>query len=143
MGRDGLGINPFDYLKIKFNEQPALSDILNGFNRADTVNMNPDEMNNFAHISGSALLRQNYPHNAVRNSGYIKEFGDLTGAALKSLIQYNPLVLSDKWQDSLKDLKNNELGITIGEQFPDMNRNSIMQYVLKKHIEPERKNLFK
>jgi hypothetical protein len=102
-----------------------------------------DEKNVFRHITGSALYAQKHNSDAVRDMGYLKERADRVRAKFDSLVQNSQQPIIDNYNDSKIDIANNEKGIAIGEQFPDMNRNSIMQYVLKKHIEPKRKNLYR
>ncbi len=47
------------------------------YNRADTVNMTPDEMNKFRHIAASAyFVSQGYPEYEVELLGHLKEIKD-------------------------------------------------------------------
>ncbi len=104
-------------------------DDIKKYNRADTVNMSEQEMNIFRHIAGPAVMTSNYyPAILTRIFGYGKELKDLT--------QRRGLT------DTLYDLKNNEIGIGIGKQFPSKSNKTLYDYIFKNHIEPQRQSKF-
>lgn len=101
-------------------------DDIKKYNRADTVNMSEQEMNQFRHIAGPAVLRSNYyPTGLTRFLGWGKE--------IKDLFQGRGL------EDTKYDLKNNEIGISIGSKYPNTNNKVLYDYIFKNHIEPKRK----
>lgn len=104
-------------------------DDIKKYNRADTVNMSEQEMNIFRHIAGPAVMTSNYyPAILTRIFGYGKELKDLT--------QRRGLT------DTLYDLKNNEIDIGIGKQFPSKSNKTLYDYIFKNHIEPQRQSKF-
>ena len=101
-------------------------DDIKKYNRADTVNMSEQEMNQFRHIAGPAVLRSNYyPAGFTRFLGWSKE--------IKDLIQ------GRGFEDTKYDLRNNEIGISIGSKYPNTNNKVLYDYIFKNHIEPQRK----
>lgn len=100
-------------------------DDIKKYNRADTVNMTEQEMNQFRHIAGPAILTSNYyPAGLTRFFGYLKE--------TKDMIQGKGL------EDTKYDLKNNELGISIGLKFPNNSNKTLYDYIFNNHIAPQR-----
>ena len=77
----------------------------------------PDEKEKHRHISTASVLTQQYPSDFVRELGQFKEYSDLKEGQSKD--------------NSLFDMGNNEWGISIGEKYPDINRQSIYDYVIK------------
>lgn len=98
-------------------------DDIKKYNRADTVNMTEQEMNQFRHIAGPAILTSNYyPAGLTRTLGYIKE--------TKDLFQGRGI------EDTKHDLKNNEIGINIGLKFHNNSNKALYDYVFNNHIAP-------
>lgn len=96
------------------------------YNRADTVNMTPAEMNKFRHIAASAYFVSNgYPDYEVELLGHIKEIKDFCR-------KFN-------WTDSDFDIENNKTGIKIGGRLKHRNKKEIFDYVFKTEIEPKRR----
>ncbi len=100
-------------------------DDIKKYNRADTVNMTEQEMNQFRHIAGPAVLTSNYYSKGFTNFlGGIKEIKDIfQGRGIK---------------DTKQDLKNNEIGINIGLKFPNNSNKALYDYVFNNHIAPLR-----
>lgn len=95
------------------------------YNRADTVNMTEEEMNQFRHIAGPAILTSNYyPAGLTRVLGWTKE--------IKDLFQGRGI------EDTRRDLSNNEIGISIGLKFPNNTNKSLYDYIFNNHIAPQR-----
>jgi len=122
----------FEKFKQQLDFMGTYNNVLNDikkYNRADTANMSEQEMNTFRHIAGPAVMTSNYyPTILTRFFGYGKELKDLTqGRGLA---------------DTLYDLKNNEIGIGIGKQFPNNSNKTLYDYVFKNHIEPKRQSAF-
>lgn len=102
-----------------------LLDDIKSYNKADTVNMSENEMNKFRHIAAPAVLTsQYYSPSLVRTLGYGKE--------VKDLFQGRGL------DDTKYDLKNNELGISIGLKYPNNNQNTLFDYIFENEIKPYR-----
>ena len=100
-------------------------DDIKKYNRADTVNMTEQEMNQFRHIAGPAILTSNYyPAGLTRTLGYIKE--------TKDLFQGRGI------EDTTHDLKNTEIGINIGLKFPNNSNKALYDYIFNNHIAPLR-----
>ena len=100
-------------------------DDIKKYNRADTVNMTEEEMNQFRHIAGPAVLTSNYyPAGFTETLGYLKEVKDL--------------LMGRGLQDTKYDLKNNKIGISIGLKFPNNSNKALYDYIFKNHIEPKR-----
>ena len=91
------------------------------YNRKDTVNMTPDEMNRFRHIAASALyVQKGYEEIIVNCLGQLKEIVDIC----KKL----------SFTDSSFDLKNNQIGRKIGKQFRYKNKKEMFDYIFKTEI---------
>lgn len=96
------------------------------YNRADTVNMNPEESNKFRHIAGSAWLTSRYYTPAITELlGNTKEIWDR--------------IRKGSWTDKNIDLQNNKIGIDIGDKNQGINQKTIFDYIFKTEIEPNRK----
>ena len=92
--------------KIQYN---SIVQEIEKYNRKDTVNMTPDEMNRFRHIAASALyVQKGYEEIIVNCLGQLKEIVDIC----KKL----------SFTDSSFDLKNNQIGRKIGKQFRYKNK---------------------
>jgi hypothetical protein len=98
------------------------------YNRADTVNMTPDEMNKFRHIAASAVLTSKYYKEPYVNLlGHGKEFVDKIIGKDQSDIDF----------DKANNRKGREIGLA--------NRNikgtekNLYDYIFKTEIEPYRK----
>lgn len=109
----------------KYNQ--VLDDIKD-YNRADTVNMSEQEMNKFRHIAGPAYLTSRY------YPGYLTRLFGL-GKEHKDLLQKRGLA------DTMNDLKNNELGLKIGEANKNLksNQKTLFDYIFETQIKPYRK----
>lgn len=102
----------------------VLNDITK-YNRADTVNMNEKEMNKFRHIAGPAFMTSEYyPSALVRFLGVGKE--------IKDIIQGRGL------KDTYIDLKNNEKGLNIGNEYKGQPQKTIFNYIFDTEILPNR-----
>ncbi len=104
--------------KIQYN---SIVQEIEKYNRKDTVNMTPDEMNRFRHIAASALyVQKGYEEIIVNCLGQLKEIVDIC----KKL----------SFTDSSFDLKNNQIGRKIGKQFRYKNRKEMFDYIFKTEI---------
>ena len=103
----------------------ALLDDIKRYNRADTTNMNEQEMNTFRHIAGPAFMTSEYYNpGLVRALGYGKEIKDIfMGRGL---------------EDTLYDLKNNEKGIKIGKNYKGNKQKTLFDYIYETEIKPKR-----
>ena len=120
-----MGLAP---LKVWYETNQALDN----FYQKPEVNLTNDKdpqtleiKNSMRHIVGPAFLSQKYGANNARIAGYIKEF-------LDGITHPNP-------EDTLIDLKNNDIGIDIGRKYPHINRDSIIEYAYK-HVLKQLKN---
>ena len=113
-------------IKNAFGEYGRIKYELNRYNRADTVNMSPNEMNTFAHIATSAyLVSRGYPEATVENLGNLKEIYDTV----------RKLSTSDSWLDQI----NNHTGREVGKRLRYKSQKEIFDYIFKNFIEPKRK----
>lgn len=104
--------------KIQYN---SIVQEIEKYNRKDTVNMTPDEMNRFRHIAASALyVQKGYEEIIVNCLGQLKEIVDIC----KKL----------SFTDSSFDLKNNQIGRKIGKQFRYKNKKEMFDYIFKTEI---------
>lgn len=104
--------------KIQYN---SIVQEIEKYNRKDTVNMTPDEMNRFRHIAASALyVQKGYEEIIVNCLGQLKEIVDIC----KKL----------SFTDSSLDLKNNQIGRKIGKQFRYKNKKEMFDYIFKTEI---------
>ena len=90
--------------KIQYN---SIVQEIEKYNRKDTVNMTPDEMNRFRHIAASAY----YVSSGYEE--YIKKGG---------------------WTDSDFDKINNAIGRKIGKQYMYKNKKEMFDYIFKTEI---------
>ncbi len=98
---------------------------LANYNRADTVNMNEQEMNQFRHIAGTkqALCDLNWGRGLFYSLG--KEVKDtFMGYSL---------------EDTLFDLKNDLRAYKLHLQQPGLRDKTLYDFVFNKYIEPKRK----
>lgn len=106
----------YDYSLI-----PSIED----YNRADTVNMTPQEMNSFRHLAGSkqALNDLGFP----RGLGALlyKEWEDIKGGA--------------GFEDTLYDLKNDARAVKMYFKNPELDSENLRDYVFGRYIKPYRK----
>lgn len=110
------------------NYNNVLKDI-EKYNRADTVNMNEQEMNKFRHIAGPAYLTGVYYDPwQTKLLGWGKEAKDL-------------FFQSRGLEDTKFDLGNNQIGINIGLGAKDLNwsQKDLFDFIFKTQIEPYRK----
>ncbi len=104
--------------KIQYN---SIVQEIEKYNKKDTVNMTPDEMNRFRHIAASALyVQKGYEEIIVNCLGQLKEIVDIC----KKL----------SFTDSSFDLKNNQIGRKIGKQFRYKNKKEMFDYIFKTEI---------
>ncbi len=91
------------------------------YNRKDTVNMTPDEMNRFRHIAASAYyVSSGYEEIIIEVLGHIKEINDY--------------IKKGGWTDSDFDKINNAIGRKIGKQFRYKNKKEMFDYIFKTEI---------
>lgn len=103
------------------SEYKSIENEIRNYNRKDTVNMTPDEMNRFRHIAASALyVQKGYEEIIVNCLGQLKEIIDIC----KKL----------SFTDSSFDLKNNQIGRKIGKQFRYKNKKEMFNYIFKTEI---------
>lgn len=97
---------------------------LEQYNRADTVNMNEDEMNKFRHIAGTKQAMKDL--GAVRGLGFAlgKEFDDFR---------------NDGWKDTKFDLKNDFEALKLHLKQPNLEETELSNYVFNNYIKPYRK----
>ena len=99
---------------------------ITSYNRADTVNMSPNEMNHFRHIAASAyLIKRGFSEFEVELLGNMKEIGDFCRKFT--------------WSDADFDKQNNKKGIRIGKQHRYAGQKDIFDFIFKTEIEPLRK----
>ena len=116
----------WDYLNPWGTYKKTLN-LLEEYNKADTVNMTEPEMNRFRHIAGPAYLTSRYFSPEVTKAfGWAKE--------AKDLVQGRGLA------DTQNDLTNNIKGINIGlgDRNVKGNANTLFDYIFKTEIEPLR-----
>lgn len=94
------------------------------YNRADTVNMTPNEMNKFRHITGTAQAINDIGKRRTAIYGMAKE--------VKDLLQRQGL------QDTIYDIKNNIEGYKINSQHPELEGDTLNDYVFNRYIKPYR-----
>ena len=95
------------------------------YNRADTVNMTPNEMNKFRHITGTAQAINDIGIPRTTIYGIAKE--------AKDLLQHQGI------QDTIFDIKNNIEGYKIHSKHPELNETKLNDYVFSNYIKPYRK----
>lgn len=104
--------------KIQYN---SIVQEIEKYNRKDTVNMTPDEMNRFRHIAASAYyVSSGYEEIIIEVLGHIKEINDY--------------IKKGGWTDSDFDKINNAIGRKIGKQFRYKNKKEMFDYIFKTEI---------
>jgi hypothetical protein len=98
------------------------------YNRADTVNLDDNEKNDFRHIAGGIFGSKRYTPLGGLGLGILKEGMDfLRGTE------------NDYWTD----LKNNARGVKIYRTNPKMSDTEYFDLIFNNYTLPKRKNLFK
>lgn len=116
-----------------FSEFKNIENEIVRYNRADTVNMSPNEMNKFRHIAASAYyVSKGYSEETIEFLGSLKEFYDLCKQFIANYGQMN-------YADRNFDLNNNKRGREIGRKFRYKNKRELFDYIFKTEIEPKRK----
>ena len=104
--------------KIQYN---SIVQEIEKYNRKDTVNMTPDEMNRFRHIAASAYyVSSGYEEIIIEVLGHIKEINDY--------------IKKGGWTDSDFDKINNAIGRKIGKQYMYKNKKEMFDYIFKTEI---------
>lgn len=104
--------------KIQYN---SIVQEIEKYNRKDTVNMTPDEMNRFRHVAASAYyVSSGYEEIIIEVLGHIKEINDY--------------IKKGGWTDSDFDKINNAIGRKIGKQFRYKNKKEMFDYIFKTEI---------
>ena len=104
--------------KIQYN---SIVQEIEKYNRKDTVNMTPDEMNRFRHIAASAYyVSSGYEEIIIEVLGHMKEINDY--------------IKKGGWTDSDFDKINNAIGRKIGKQFRYKNKKEMFDYIFKTEI---------
>lgn len=104
--------------KIQYN---SIVQEIEKYNKKDTVNMTPDEMNRFRHIAASAYyVSSGYEEIIIEVLGHIKEINDY--------------IKKGGWTDSDFDKINNAIGRKIGKQFRYKNKKEMFDYIFKTEI---------
>lgn len=104
--------------KIQYN---SIVQEIEKYNRKDTVNMTPDEINRFRHIAASAYyVSSGYEEIIIEVLGHIKEINDY--------------IKKGGWTDSDFDKINNAIGRKIGKQFRYKNKKEMFDYIFKTEI---------
>lgn len=107
------------------NEYKYIKKEIEKYNRKDTVNMSPLEMNRFRHIAASAyFITQGFSKYEVELLGNLKEISDFARKF--------------SWTDSNFDINNNKKGIQIGEKFKHKKQKELFDYIFKNEIAPRR-----
>ena len=116
--------NSFDKSEFGQYYNNQLLPSLANYNRADTVNMNEEEMNQFRHIAGTkqTLSDWNWGKGLFYSLG--KEIKD-------SYLGYEP-------EDTLFDLKNDLRAYKLHLLQPQLRDKTLYDHVFKKYIEPKR-----
>lgn len=97
---------------------------LANYNRADTVNMNEQEMNQFRHIAGTKQ--------ALNDLGsFLGTFYSLGKEVKDTFMGYKP-------EDTLFDLKNDLRAYKLHLQQPQLRDTELYNYVFDKYIKPKR-----
>ena len=101
--------------KIQYN---SIVQEIEKYNRKDTVNMTPDEMNRFRHIAASAYyVSSGYEEIIIEVLGHIKEINDY--------------IKKGGCTDSDFDKINNAIGRKIGKQYMYKNKKEMFDYIFK------------
>ena len=103
-----------------FSLIPSLED----YNRADTVNMNEDEMNTFRHLAGSKQSLNDLGLPRGLGALLYKEVKDLKGGA--------------GLQDTMYDLKNDARALKMYFKNPSLDGEQLNDYVFNNYIKPKR-----
>jgi hypothetical protein len=114
-------LNALNKLNFKNYYTNELLPEIKAYNRADTVNMNENEMNNFRHIAGSAVTAKNY--------GLPIGFGLSIGKEIHDIGNEN---------DFINDFLNNLRGFKVNYQNPNMTNQQYFNHIFNKYIEPNR-----
>jgi hypothetical protein len=103
-----------------FSLIPSLED----YNRADTVNMNEDEMNTFRHLAGSKQSLNDLGLPRGLGALLYKEVKDLKGGA--------------GLQDTIYDLKNDARALKMYFNNPSLEGEQLNDFVFNNYIKPKR-----
>ena len=103
-----------------FSIIPSLED----YNRADTVNMNEDEMNTFRHLAGSKQSLNDLGLPRGLGALLYKEVKDLKGGA--------------GLQDTIYDLKNDARALKMYFNNPSLEGEQLNDFVFNNYIKPKR-----
>ena len=117
LGQVPLGQERFYY---NYSLLPSLED----YNRADTVNMNEQEMNTFRHLAGSKQSLNDLGLPRGLGALLYKEVKDLKGGA--------------GLQDTMYDIKNNARALKLYFNNPSLDGEKLNDYVFNNYIEPKR-----
>ena len=103
-----------------FSLIPSLED----YNRADTVNMNENEMNTFRHLAGSKQ--------SLNDLGLPRGLGALLYKEVKDIKEGEGL------QDTLYDLKNDARALKMYFNNPSLEGEQLNDFVFNNYIKPKR-----
>lgn len=94
------------------------------FNRADTVNMNNNEMNKFRHVAGSKQ--------ALNDLGLFRGMGALLYK------EYKDIKRDKDWADTKTDLINNGRAFKLYLKNPNLIEDKLYQHTFNNYIKPYR-----
>ena len=97
---------------------------LEAFNRADTVNMNDEEMNKFRHIAGSKQA--------------LNDLGFPRGLAALLYKEGKDLKNGDGWEDTKYDLKNDLEAVKLYFNNFGLDGDNLYNYTFQNYIKPNR-----
>ena len=117
LGEVPLGKEKYYY---DFSLIPSLED----YNRADTVNMTPQEMNTFRHIAGSKQA--------------LNDLGLPRGLAALLYKEWEDIKENASKKDTLYDLKNNAKALNLYFNNFSLDSENLRDYVFDKYIRPYR-----
>lgn len=112
--------------KEQFYYDYSLIPSLEDYNRADTVNMNENEMNAFRHLAGSKQ--------ALNDLGLLRGVGALLYKEMKDIARGSGL------QDTLYDSKNNAKALKMYIKNPQLGDDELKDYVFNNYIKNRRGN---
>lgn len=98
---------------------------LEGFNRADTVNMNNNELNTFRHTAGAKQ--------ALNDLGLFRGLGALL------FKEYEDMKNVGNWQDTKQDLLNDARAIKMYIKNPNLEGEALYNHAFNTYIKPYRK----
>ena len=82
--------------------------------------------NDMRHITGLAFFTQMFGASKTRLLGYTKEFKDM--------------LFEHDLDDTKIDLNNNKIGILLGEKYPTLERDKLIELIYNIYIKPKRRN---